>query len=99
MKSLIKLSILTILFLACSCVDRSYELVGADYNTVVVTAALNEMYWMEYNKEATKDELDTIASNPSLVSKLEGKLNLKLTSEQLTKITQQRQANYSSYNW
>lgn len=99
MKNLIRLSILTLLFLVCSCVDRSYELVGADYNTVVMTAALNEMYWMEYNKEATKDELDNILSNPSVVSKLEAKLNTKLTSEQLNKISQQRKANYSNYNW
>ena len=92
---LVLLVCFSIFISACCSNDNIDTAVSADYNTVIVTAALEEMYWLEYMKEYTKEELDNISTNEEIKKLLEEKLKVILLPIHIEKIEELRKdANY-----
>ena len=87
---------MSLLVLAVSaCVKYSEEQVAANYHTVIAVAALEEMYWLEYNKIYTKEELDLFDANiqAEVEKSIKTRLNLDLV-ERIKKLRKAAQYDY-----
>ena len=79
----------SLLFLiTVSCAKYSEKQVAANYHAVIVVAALEEMYWLEYNKIFTKEELDLFDTN--IQAEIENSIKTRLTPELVERIKQLR---------
>ena len=86
----------SLLFLiTVSCTKYSEKQVAANYHAVIVVAALEEMYWLEYNKIFTKEELDLFDTN--IQAEVENSIKTRLTQELVERIKQLRKAAQYDY--
>ena len=86
----------SLLFLiTVSCTKYSEKQVAANYHAVIVVAALEEMYWLEYNKIFTKEELDSFDTN--IQAEVEKSIKTRLTPELVERIKQLRKAAQYDY--
>lgn len=78
-----------------ACAKYSEEQVAANYHTVIVVAVLEEMYWLEYNKIYTKEELDLFDANiqAEVEKSIKTRLNLDLV-ERIKKLRKAAQYDY-----
>lgn len=90
-----KLSISILLLMAIACTP-GYDAVSSptpDY--IIVVAALDEMYWMEYYGKFSKCQLDDIENNEDVKAAVEKEIECELSPELLKAIVEKRKtANY-----
>lgn len=83
--------ILLILLTSISCTRNTYNpLTAPAPNYIVVVAALDEMYWMEYYGKFSKYQLDNIENDEDVQAAVEKEIKCKLTPTILREIAEKR---------
>jgi hypothetical protein len=97
-----KLFLILLLFSSIFCTSCKYfqnneKFVAANYDTVIIVAALEEMYWLEYSKMYTADELNDIINNEELKRIVETKIKTTLEEKHLVEIVRIRKDSHYDF--
>lgn len=85
-----------VLVMSPACFQKySDKQINENYHAVIVVAALEEMYWFEYNKIFTKSELDDLGV--VVQASLEDAIKTRLTPELIERIKRLRRG--AKYDW
>lgn len=97
-----KLFVILLLFLStslmgCKFFQSNEEVIAANYDTIIIVAALEEMYWLEYSKAYTADELNDIINNKELKEIVESKIKTSLEERHLVEIVRIRKGSHYDF--